>query len=112
MLACRFTFFFFNHSTTISYLVVPISHKCPIAGASAQVSTGPAHPPSPRGYGALPVCVLEGQSPPEKLELLRARFKAMHGFEGGGGGNIGFNRTQRHIAGMLRAMVRHSMQLP
>ena len=56
-------------------------------------------------YGALPVCVLEGQSPPEKLELLRARFKAVHGCEGGGGGNRTFNKTQQHIAKMLHAMV-------
>ena len=56
-------------------------------------------------YGALPVCVLEGQSPPEKLELVRARFKAVHGCEGGGGGNRTFNKTQQHIAKMLHAMV-------
>ncbi|KAK9836481.1 hypothetical protein WJX74_001392 [Apatococcus lobatus] len=63
-------------------------------------------------YGALPVCVLEGQSPPEKLELLRARFKAVHGCEGGGGGNHVFNNTQQHIARMLHAMGLPTVEAP
>ncbi|KAK9866620.1 hypothetical protein WJX84_011606 [Apatococcus fuscideae] len=63
-------------------------------------------------YGAVPVCVLEGQSPPEKLELLRARFRAVHGSDGGGRGNRIFQRTQQHIANMLHAMGLPTVQAP
>ena len=58
--------------------------------------------------GCVPVGVLEGRPPPEKLEALRVRFRAHTGFEGGGGGGgaAAFQRLGGRVGAMLRAMVR------
>ena len=59
--------------------------------------------------GCVPVGVLEGRPPPEKLEALRARFRAHTGLErgfGGGGGASAFQRLGGRVGAMLRAMVR------
>jgi len=60
--------------------------------------------------GCVPVGVLEGRPPPEKLEALRARFRAHTGSERGSGGVGGAGAAFQWLGGrvgaMLRAMVR------
>ena len=63
--------------------------------------------------GCVPVGVLEGRPPPEKLEALRARFRAHTGVAGGGGGGgaAAFQRLGGRVGAMLRAMVRACRRL-
>ena len=58
--------------------------------------------------GCVPVGVIEGRPPPEKLEALRARFKSHTGFTGGGGGGgaAAFQRLGSRVGAMLTSMVR------
>ena len=57
-------------------------------------------------HGCIPVAVVEGRTPPEKLEALRERFKAANGCAGGGGGGgASFQALGAKVAAMLEAMV-------
>lgn len=51
------------------------------------------------------MAVIEGSTPPEKLEALRIRFKAANGYAGGGGGGASFQALGVRVGKMLAAMV-------
>ncbi|KAK9818436.1 hypothetical protein WJX72_012549 [[Myrmecia] bisecta] len=55
-------------------------------------------------YGCVPVGVVEGRTPPEKLERLQQRFRAANGCAGGGGGSSQFIRLGRSVGKLLESM--------
>eukprot|EP00873_Tetraselmis_striata_P004534 jgi/Tetstr1/424798/TSEL_015301.t1 len=63
-------------------------------------------------HGVVPVAVLEGTPPPEKLAVIRARFRARNGYDGGGGGGAWWAAQSRVAGDTLRAMGLPVVQAP
>lgn len=56
-------------------------------------------------HGCLPVIVVEGRAPAEKLAAVQARYAARNGVDGGGRGSSSFIALGKSVGVMLQQLV-------